>query len=112
MTNRMHGDEMKTYRIAWALFFAVLTITSLALAQGPADLSAANPPAAAEPASPAPLPDTASQAQASDGWRGAISIYGWFPGVHGTVGVLGHEAGFSSSFSDVFHTLKGIIPVA
>ena len=48
----------------------------------------------------------------SDGWRGQISIYGWFPGIHGTVGVLGHDAGIHVPFSDVFHTLKGIIPIA
>ncbi len=74
----------------------------------------ASPAAAAPPAAPAPLPDTpsSSKAAADDGWRGTIAIYGWFPAVHGTVGVLGHNAGFDTSFSDIFHTLKGIIPVA
>jgi hypothetical protein len=47
-----------------------------------------------------------------DGWRGQIAIYGWFPGIHGTVGVLGHDAGIHVPFSDVFHSLKGIIPIA
>jgi hypothetical protein len=41
-----------------------------------------------------------------------MSIYGWFPGIHGTVGVLGHNAGIHESFSDVFHVLKGVIPIA
>ena len=47
-----------------------------------------------------------------DSWRVGISIYGWFPGTHGTVGVLGHDASANASFSDVFHTLKGLIPLA
>ncbi len=91
-----------------------------ALAQGPADLSTATPEAAASTPAPAPEPvpnpvpqyPTGSPFASDDNWRGTISIYGWFPGVHGTVGALGHNAGFSAPFSDVFHTLKGIIPIA
>jgi len=91
-----------------------------AVAQGPADLTVADPAApeatpAATPADPppaSPLPQYGSPFSTGDGWRGTISIYGWFPGVHGTVGALGHNAGFSSPFSDVFHGLKGIIPIA
>ena len=70
--------------------FAVAQQESLdASAHGPADLTAAspeataNPPAAAaDPAPPAPLPDTPSSAKAAadSGWRGAIAVYGWFPG--------------------------------
>ncbi len=45
-------------------------------------------------------------------WRVALSIYGWFPGIHGTVGVLGHDAGIHVPFSDLWHTLKGLIPIA
>ena len=41
-----------------------------------------------------------------------MSIYGWFPGLHGTVGALGHNVGVHESFSDVFHVLKGVIPIA
>ena len=63
---------------------------------------------------PAPLPDTpsASKATADDAWRAKMSIYGWFAGVHGTVGVAGHDAGIHIPFSDLFHYLKGIIPIA
>jgi hypothetical protein len=86
---------------------------SIALAQGPTDLSGANPPSAAEPASPAPLPDTPStSAAAGEVWRARVSIYGWFPGLHGTVGVLDHDASVHASFSNVFHYLKGVIPIA
>jgi hypothetical protein len=41
-----------------------------------------------------------------------VSIYGWFAGVHGTAGVLGHDTGVHIPFSDLFHYLKGIIPIA
>ena len=100
-----------------------------ALAQGPADpavadASAATPAASADTSAaapeataspdpvPNPVPQYGSPFATGDNWRGTISIYGWFPGVHGTVGALGHNAGFSAPFSDVFHTLKGIIPIA
>jgi hypothetical protein len=59
-----------------------------------------------------PVPQSSANAADSTGWRVAVSIYGWFPGVHGTVGVLGHDAGFSVPFSDLFHYLKGVIPIA
>ena len=117
---------MKAFRGVRSALLLALTLGILfgvsSIAQGPANLSAANSNATADPAanadpapaSPAPLPDSASasKAAADDGWRGTIAIYGWFPAVHGTVGVLGHNAGFDASFSDVFHTLKGIIPIA
>ena len=32
--------------------------------------------------------------------------------MHGTVGALGHDAGIHVPFSDLFHYLKGIIPIA
>lgn len=41
-----------------------------------------------------------------------MSIYGWFPGMHGTVGALDHNVGVHAPFSDIFHYLKGVIPVA
>jgi hypothetical protein len=109
-------------------FFVVVAVTLTlmlclpAVAQGPAELTVADPAAAAPAATPAaapadplpanPAPQFGSPLSTGDSWRGTISIYGWFPGVHGTVGVLGHNAGFSSPFSDVFHALKGIIPIA
>jgi hypothetical protein len=111
-------------------FFAVssgvtlsLLLSLSAVAQGPANLAAATPSTTTDsapdavpnaPALPdAPAPDSQyPTGSSSDGWRGTVAIYGWFPAVHGTVGVLGHDAGFDTSFSDIFHTLKGIIPVA
>jgi len=97
-----------------------LLLCSSSFAQGPAELSTAAPasePAASTNADPAasapePLPQYGTPFATGDQWRGIISIYGWFPGVHGTVGALGHNAGISAPFSDVFHYLKGIIPIA
>jgi hypothetical protein len=107
------------------LIAAAVTLTLLlsmpAFAQGPADLTVADPatPATATPAAasaPAPVPNPMPQyptgGDTGGDWRVSISIYGWFPGVHGTAGALGHNASIHQSFSDVFHTLKGIIPIA
>ena len=108
------------------LYAATLTLlfcTSV-FAQGPADLTVAGPPAASNaapaiPDAPAPTPPQGPGpvSQYPTGgtggdWRVGISIYGWFPGLHGTVGALGHNASIHVPFSDVFHTLKGIIPIA
>ena len=98
-------------------------------AQGPADLTTATPEAAA--AAPAPAAanrcchtraanppresgstDRRSQSATVTVGAARISIYGWFSGVHGTVGVLGHDAGIHVPFCDLFHYLKGIIPIA
>ncbi len=80
-----------------------------AAAQGPSDATTSD--ATIQNQTPdAPAPQKA--AATDDGWRGQIAVYGWFAGVHGTVGVAGHDAGFKVPFSDLFHYLKGIIPVA
>jgi hypothetical protein len=105
-------------------FFVVVAATLtlmlciLAVAQGPADLTVADPAASAPTATPAaappanPVPQLGGANAYGDSWRVGISIYGWFPGTHGTVGVLGHDASANASFSDIFNTLKGIIPIA
>src|ERR1039457_4928280 len=112
----MQGEAMNSYR---KVFFAVSAGVTLSLvrsmsavAQGPAELTAATPATTSDSLPPAPEPQTSAAASADDGWRGAITIYGWFPGLHGTVGALGHNASLHVPFSDVFHTLKGIIPIA
>ena len=104
---------MNSYRKACFAVFAAIILSLLfcmpVVAQGPADLTAQNQ------ATTAPLPDApqkAASADPDDSWRFAVSIYGWFPGIHGTVGALGHNAGIHESFSDVFHYLKGVIPIA
>jgi hypothetical protein len=37
-----------------------------------------------------------------DGWHAALTPYVWFAGVHGDVGVRGHDASVHASFSDIF----------
>ncbi len=118
---------MTSYRKSCFGPLAALTLSVLfclsASAQGPADLTAATPATTATDATASPvavaLPDAPPQqtqyptgSGTSDDWRVAISIYGWFPGIHGTVGVLGHDASIHEPFSNVFHYLKGVIPVA
>ncbi len=109
---------MNSYRktvLVVSAFVLTLCLSMRAFAQGPSDLSAATlaTTADAPPALPAaPEPQQSAADSTSDGWRGQIAIYGWFPGIHGTVGVLGHDAGIHVPFSDVWHTLKGIIPIA
>ena len=113
----------KTFFAASAGVTLSLLLSLSALAQGPADLKAAtpatsavdataSPDAAALPDAPPPPTQDPTGSGASDGWRGQIAIYGWFPGIHGTVGALGHDASIHVPFSDVWHTLKGIIPIA
>lgn len=98
----------------------IFGICSSVMAQAPADASAVSrnffAPATAAALPDAPAPAAADQAYPTGGtngdWRVGISIYGFFPATHGTAGVLGHNAGFHSSFSDMFHVLKGVIPIA
>ena len=74
---------------------------------------------AAIPDAPRPMQDQmppvrqyATGNNASDNWRVGISLYGWFAGLHGTVGVAGHEAGIHVPFSSLFHALQFEIPIA
>ena len=102
--------------------FAILIAVTLSLlvcvrasAEEPVPLTASathegSPNPAAVPDAPAP-PQGVTPAASGDGWRGAIAIYGWFPGIHGTTGVAGHDVGVHAPFSDVFHYLKGVIPI-
>ena len=54
----------------------------------------------AVPETESPLPDPP---QPSDqGWHVSISPYLWLPGLHGTIGALGHDASVNASFSDIF----------
>ncbi len=52
-----------------------------------------------------PLPPKPSDPSEA-GWHVGISPYIWFSGLHGTVGVLGHEASVHASFGDIFSYLN------
>ena len=58
-----------------------------------------HPPAQASPGE-APAPEKAA-ADDKDGFHFAITPYLWFAGIHGTAGVLGHDAGVHVSFTDL-----------
>lgn len=110
---------MKSYYGTLSIAVAAMLTLLLplpAIAQGPADLTAAASATSADGPAPDPVPNPMPQyptgSNGGGDWRVAVSIYGWFPGIHGTVGVLDHDAGIHDPFSDVFHTLKGIIPIA
>jgi hypothetical protein len=117
------NSHVKTFfAIVAAILLSILTC-SPAIAAEPAspsqpaasaEASATAAPPDADPAAPPanPAPQYGTPFATGNSWRGTISIYGWFPGVRGTVGVLGHNAGFNAPFTDIFHFLKGIIPVA
>jgi hypothetical protein len=50
---------------------------------------------------------TAPVASVSDNqWHIAVSPYLWFPGVHGTIGALGHDAGYSASAADLLSNFR------
>jgi len=50
--------------------------------------------------------DKDKEAATNDGWHFAVSPYMWFAGIHGNVGVLGHEASVHADFSDIFNYLN------
>jgi hypothetical protein len=111
---------VKTFFTTAALILTLLLCLS-ALAQGPADATVAEPTTSADPAAvpaaaPAPPANPAPQyptgSDTGGDWRVSISIYGWFTGVQGSAGALGHNASIHESFTDVFHVLKGMIPIA
>jgi outer membrane protein OmpA-like peptidoglycan-associated protein len=85
----------------------------------PASTYSSSSDTSALPDAPMPLQDQmppvraySTGVNASDNWRVGISLYGWFAGLHGTVGVLGHDAGIHVGFTDLFHALIFEIPVA
>src|ERR1022692_1187005 len=117
---------MNSYQKVFFTVSAGVTLSLLlsmsAVAQGPAELTAATPATTADapaspdapavPDAPVPAPQYPTGSNGGSDWRVGVSIYGWFPGLHGTVGALGHDASIHVPFSDIFHTLKGIIPIA
>jgi len=85
-----------------AVFSLIACIGSAA--QGPVALNAS------EPSTAAALPDTpqttASQPEDTP-WQFDVAPYIWFPGIHGTVGALGHDASVHVSGSDVLSDFQG-----
>jgi outer membrane protein OmpA-like peptidoglycan-associated protein len=95
---------------------SVAAVVNPEMSFAPAGMSSSS---AALPDAPLPMQDQMPRVQqystgnnASDSWRVGISLYGWFAGLHGTVGVAGHNAGIHVPFTDLFHALIFEIPVA
>jgi hypothetical protein len=51
-------------------------------------------------------PSPATTASLDDDWHVGVTPYIWFAGLHGAVGVLGHEIGVHASFGDIFSYLN------
>jgi len=49
---------------------------------------------------------TPAQPVTDDHWHIAVSPYLWFPGVHGTIGALGHDLGYSASPADLLSNFR------
>jgi hypothetical protein len=82
-----------------AVVDAAVTSTSAAVAS-------TNP---VPPESPVPAASPAPAAQDPDsetGFHVGITPYIWFAGMHGTAGVLGHDASVHASFGDIFNYLN------
>lgn len=97
---------------------AVATI-SPEMSFAPASTYSSSSDTSALPEAPLPMQDQMPPVRsyptgvnASDNWRVGISLYGWFAGLHGTLGVAGHDAGIHVGFTDLFHALIFEIPVA
>jgi hypothetical protein len=63
-----------------------------------ADLPSSSDAEAARPATPASAPPVG---EPTSDWHFAVSPYLWLPGVHGTIGALGHEASVHASPGDL-----------
>jgi hypothetical protein len=89
-------DQMNCFCKAAKTALLVLTLSALFLsprasAQTLAAMSTTPPP---------------KEASTDEGWHVGIMPYVWFAGVHGTTGVLGHDASVHASFSDIFNYLN------
>jgi hypothetical protein len=75
----------------------------------PAAVSTGEPDAADPVPSPIPLPQSGgpiARTSQDDEWHVSVSPYLWFPGVHGTIGALGHDADFKASAADLLSNFR------
>jgi hypothetical protein len=78
-------------------FFFVLGLALLFFISGSAVLAQSSATPSSQIESPTP---------SEDGLHVSITPYLWFAGVHGTVGVLGHNTAVSAGFGDIFNYLN------
>ena len=87
-----------TRRLLLCSLTFILSLATVALAQGPAAEATSQ-----SGGTPSPPNTTASP---DDAWHVGITPYLWFAGVHGTVGALGHQTGVHASFGDILSNLN------
>jgi hypothetical protein len=88
---------MRSHRKSCFVHFFAVALAVLFFVSGTAVLAqtTSSPPSQIE--SPTP---------SEDGLHVSITPYLWFAGVHGTTGVLGHDASVSAGFGDIFNYLN------
>lgn len=111
---------MRPYRGIWLLTFAVALAPALcvpAIAQQSAAI--VSPDQAASAPAPAPQNATAAQASSGTGWASSNAdltdnkwhyygtLYIWFPGISGTVGIRGLKAGMHVTAGEIFSNFRG-----
>jgi hypothetical protein len=97
---------------------AVATVSPF-MAFAPASSESSSADATAQPDAPTPMQDQMPPVSAyptgnnaSADWRVAISLYGWFAGLHGTIEAQGHNASIHVPFTSLFDALRSEIPIA
>jgi hypothetical protein len=88
---------MKPYRKSCFALFYALAPALLFLISGTAVLAQGSSSPNSQIESPTP---------SDDGLHVSITPYLWFAGVHGTTGVLGHDASVHAGFGDIFNYLN------
>lgn len=55
---------------------------------------------------PGQTPMAKAEGSTPEGWHADLTPYIWFSGIHGTTGVLGHDATVNAGFGDIFDYLN------
>jgi hypothetical protein len=99
---------MRSHRKLYCEVLVVVTLSLLvclpASAQGPVEVSAQSQTATTPAPDPPPPPAPSTN---DDAWHFDIAPYVFVPGIHGTVGALGHDASVHVSGSDVLSNFNG-----
>jgi hypothetical protein len=94
----MNFDMAVRRRLLLCLLTMILSLATSATAQMPAVEETSQ--------SGGTAPSPATTASLDDDWHVGVTPYIWFAGLHGAVGVLGHDIGVHASFGDIFSYLN------
>jgi len=89
----MNFDIAVRRRLLLCLLTMILSLATSATAQMPAVEETSQ--------SGGTAPSPATTASLDDDWHVGVTPYIWFAGLHGAVGVLGHDIGVHASFGDI-----------